>query len=43
MKRVDVSVVEERGTSIGLLQSHVEWRDNSGSVSAYILVVWHVS
>ena len=38
-----MGVVEERGTSIGLLQSYVEWRDNSGSVSVHILVVWHVS
>ena len=34
-----MGVVVERGTSNGLLHSHVEWRENSKSVSLYILAV----
>ena len=40
--RVCVGVVVERGTSTGLLHSHVEWREKSGSASLYILAVWHM-
>ena len=36
-----MGVVVERGTSIGLLQSHVEWKENGKSISLYILVIWH--
>ena len=33
-----VCVVVERGTCIALLQSHVEWRENSWLVSVYSVV-----
>ena len=33
-----MGVVVERGTRTGLLQSHFEWRENSGLISVYILV-----
>ena len=38
MERECVDVVVERGTCIALLQSHVEWRENSWLVSVYSVV-----
>ena len=35
-----MGVVEERGTSTGLLQSHVECRENSWLVSVFSMVAW---
>ena len=35
-------MVVEIGASTDLLQSHVEWREKSRSISVYTLAVWHV-